>query len=443
MVFVMRQFRQAARCCVCVSLLVLLVGAQHVLAQGPDATILNYQPTQLATHSLRLHKQSVFHSNEGAIQEAKLIEDAWRTEPLTVPWTRLLLVRYVKHKMMPTRGARGLALVHVAMHDAYQLAHNQGLNPKLAVSMAAAQVLGYLFVAEEGQFDRIATALSESEQRKHDATHAVALEKALLLGSQVGAAVVAQAETDGAQKGWNGLRLQYYGEGRYYGPGTWVPTPPYFYYPPDEPFAPGWRPWVLSSASEFRPIPPTYGSAQYIQDLDEVLTISASLTDAQKRIAKFWVDGHGSVTPPGHWNQIAITEVLAAKLDERTTARLFCLLNIAMADTFIAVWDAKYHYWTARPVSAAKSAKDVAFTPFLLTPPFPSYVSGHAGFSGAAARVMGTFFKARAQALEMMAQEAAYSRLLGGIHFRHDNDDGLVLGRKVADKVLKSLQSTQ
>ena len=444
MIFAMRQFRQvAARWCVCFCLLVLLAGAQHAFAQGADATILNYQPTQLATNSLRLHKQSVFHGNEGAIQEAKLIEDAWRTEPVTVPWTRLLLGRYVKHKMMPTRGARGLALVHVAMHDAYQLAHNKGLNPKLAVSMAAAQVLGYLFVAEEGQFDRIAAALFESEQRKQGASDTQALQKALFLGSQVGAAVVAQAETDGAQKGWNGLRLQYYGEGRYYGPGTWVPTPPYFYYPPDEPFAPGWRPWALSSASEFRPTPPAYGSAKYIQDMDEVLTIAANLTDEQKRIARFWVDGYGSVTPPGHWNQIAITEVLAAKLDDRTTARLFCLLNIAMADTFIAVWDVKYHYWTTRPVTAAKSVKDVAFTPLLLTPPFPSYVSGHAGFSGAAARAMGAFFKDRAQALDLMAQEAAYSRLLGGIHFRHDNDDGLALGRKVADKVLESLQLTQ
>ena len=232
------------------------------------------------------------------------------------------------------------------------------------------------------------------------------------------------------------MRLQYYGEGRYFGAGTWIPTPPYFYYPPDEPFAPSWRPWLLNPASEFRPTPPAYGSPRYVKDLDEVLAIAASITDEQVRIAKFWVDGHGSVTPAGHWNNIAIAEVVAAKLDDKTTARLFAHMNMAMADAFVAVWDTKYHYWTARPITAVKYLSSSEFKPTLLTPPFPSYVSGHAGFSGAAARVLGAYLPTRSQQLDRMAEEAAHSRLLGGIHFRHDNEDGLVLGRKVAEKVL-------
>jgi len=402
------------------------------------ATILKYAPVEAGKQRLEVVVPvSAFHNAELADREAAKILQAWQVDAVTVPWTRVQLASYVKHKMMPTRGARGLALLHVAMHDALELAEEANLDVRLTVSMAAAQVLGYLFVAEEKNFDRIALSLAK-QIYKSDVLPASA-QDALALGSHVGQLVVRHGDTDGAQKGWNGLRLQYYGENRYYGPGAWEPTPPYFYYPPDEPFAPGWRTWVLSSASEFRPVPPAYGSPKYLQDLEEVIATARSLSSEQRKIATFWVDGHGSVTPPGHWNNIAIDEVKAAKLDNRTTARLFAQMNVAMADTFVAVWDAKYHYWTARPVTASKYVLGTDFKSVLLTPPFPSYVSGHAGFSGAAAHVIGAYFPERAKQLEAMAEEAAYSRLLGGIHFRHDNEDGLVLGRKIAEKVLTTL----
>lgn len=126
------------------------------------------QEIDLAQAAQLAAPQSVFHAWAAAQTEADKIITAWQSEPVTLPWTRVQLASYVKHKMMPTRGARGLALVHVAMHDAYLLA-----------------------------------------------------------------------------QGRNGIRLQWYGEGRYYGPGSWVATPPYFYFPPDEPFAHGWKTWVL------------------------------------------------------------------------------------------------------------------------------------------------------------------------------------------------------
>lgn len=421
-----------------------LLAAAAVLASAAGvqaATLLKYPAFDPARQREEIQLSvSAFHAADQARDEAARIMKAWQTEPVTLPWTRLQLERYVKHKMAPSRGARGLALVHVAMHDALALAGQNPLDRRLAVSMAAAQVLGYLFVAEEKAFDRIVLALAEQATGARADALPVAAQSALALGRHVGQRVVQQGETDGAQKGWNGVRLQYYGENRYYGPGTWVPTPPYFYYPPDEPFAPGWRPWVLEPAGEFRPVPPAYGSQRYLHDLQEVLSIAATLDDEQRRIARFWVDGSGTVTPPGHWNNIAIDEAKAARLGDEATAGLFAQLNIALADTFIAVWDVKYHYWTARPVTVARHIFGVEFKPLLLTPPFPSYVSGHAGFSGAAARVLGAWFPARAGVLDAMAQEAAHSRLLGGIHFRHDNDDGLALGRKVASKVLATLR---
>lgn len=423
-------------CC----MFVLLLPASFLMAQTRLPTILNYTLTSDSNSVNPLAAQSAFHNVDTAAVEARKIQTAWQNEALTVPWTRLQLERYVKHKISPTRGARGLALVHVAMHDAYLIAVDKKLEPKIAVSIAAAQVLGYLFVAEEGQFDRIVFSIVDDLAKSAITASKDDTRGAIAIGLQIGKSVVAHAEMDGAQKGWNGLRLQYYGEGRYFGPGTWEPTPPYFYYPPDEPFAPGWRPWVLEQANEFRPTPPSYGSSRYLKDLDEVISTKENLTAEQNKIAKFWVDGHGTITPAGHWNSIAIEEVKLARLDDKSTIQMFALLNIAMADTFIAVWDTKYHYWTARPSTAAKYVLGNEFKSTLITPPFPSYVSGHAGFSGAAARVVSAYLPLRAKVLDAMAGEAANSRLLAGIHFRHDNEDGLVLGRMVADKVLKKLK---
>jgi hypothetical protein len=393
-----------------------------------------------ATESLRTPPTSAFHSWEEADREAKKILDAWQSEPSSLAWTRIQLDRYVKHKMMPTRGARGLALVHVAMHDAQLLANAQKIDVALSVSMAAAQVLGYLFVSEERSFDRIVYSLAAKRTRTAKERLSDEAILALSLGYQVGNRVIEHAQNDRAQRGWNGARLQFYGEGRLFGPGTWQPTPPYFYYPPDEPFAPLWRPWTLKSADEFRPTPPAFGSQRYLADLKEVIETNTRLTDAQLKIARFWVDGHGSVTPSGHWNQITIEAAVAAKLSDVDTLRLFAVLNIALADTFIAVWDTKYHYWTARPITVARAVFGEELKPPILTPPFPSYVSGHAAFSGAAAHVLGHFIPSHANKFNELAEEAADSRLLGGIHFRHDNEDGITLGRSVAKKVLAAYQ---
>jgi membrane-associated phospholipid phosphatase len=411
-----------------------LLGAVACVA-AQAGLILDY-PQRPRGETVTAPPETAFHDWQAAETEAAAIVAAWKDEPVSLPWTRIQLARYVKHKASPTRGARGLALMHVAMHDAYALALARKRDPRLAVSMAAARVLGYQFTAEERAFDRIAFALAaQLAGTPRDQLPAVSRD-ALQLGLAVGERVVQRAESDGAQRGWNGSRLQWYGDGRYYGPGSWEPTPPYFYYPPDEPFAPGWKTWVLARADQFRPVPPAFGSPRFLADLEELVRINAALTDEQLRITKFWVDGHGSVTPPGHWNQIAMDLVREAHLDDATALRLFADLNMAMADTFIAVWDAKYHYWTMRPITAAKKLLGRNLTLPILTPPFPSYVSGHAGFSGAAARVLGSYFPPRAEALDAMALEAATSRLYGGIHYRHDNEDGLALGRRIADAVL-------
>jgi membrane-associated phospholipid phosphatase len=112
-------------------------------------------------------------------------------------------------------------------------------------------------------------------------------------------------------------------------------------------------------------------------------------------------------------------------------------LNTGQADAFIACWDAKFTYWSERPVTAIRRELNPAFLPYIATPPFPSYVSGHSTTSGAASELLSTFFPRDARRLRTMSEEAAVSRLYGGIHFRSDNEAGLALGKKIGRVAVK------
>ena len=178
------------------------------------------------------------------------------------------------------------------------------------------------------------------------------------------------------------------------GPGLWVPTPPGFL-----PAARATRRDVADvepeSGSQFRPgPPPAFGSAAYAAETREVYDVSQTLTDEQKRIADFWADGAGTVTPPGHWNQIALDLIRAQRLSDGDAAEVLAALNTAQADAFIACWDAKYTYWSERPVTAIRRELDPTWSSYIATPPFPSYVSGHSTTSGAASEVLAALLPA-------------------------------------------------
>jgi hypothetical protein len=128
--------------------------------------------------------------------------------------------------------------------------------------------------------------------------------------------------------------------------------------------------------------------------------------------------------------------IQAGRLSESQAVDLLSSLGVAMADASIACWNVKFHYWTVRPVSVIRDSQDKNFMPYLVTPGFPSYVSGHATVSGAAAEVLAGYFPKQGKALQAMADEAAMSRLYGGIHYRSDNDEGLKLGRAIGQRVL-------
>jgi hypothetical protein len=200
------------------------------------------------------------------------------------------------------------------------------------------------------------------------------------------------------------------------------------------------------------PPPPAYSeeaASEFHAEALEVWETSRSLTEDQRLAARFWSDDPMlSPTPPGHWISIA-RRILAAQdapLDRQ--AEVLALLGIAMSDSFVACWHTKFRYDLLRPVTYINRHIDPDWQPLLITPPFPEYPSGHSTQSGAAATVLTALF-GEGFAFEdathvddglpvrafpdfwAAAEEAALSRLYGGIHFRAAIERGLEQGRCV------------
>nr|MBA3235867.1 vanadium-dependent haloperoxidase [Chloroflexota bacterium] len=244
------------------------------------------------------------------------------------------------------------------------------------------------------------------------------------IGEAVGALAVARAQTDGADA-WGQTDDPV-------GDGLWKPALAFRDVQPTEALAGTWKPWLMTSGSQFRPEPPPVpGSAAWQAEADELVRVNENLTPDEVRIARFWADGPGTDTPPGHWVRIAIDLIVRDGLATPDAARVLAHLTIAQADSFIACWDSKFFYWTGRPIGLIPG-----FASTVITPNFPSYVSGHATVSGASGAVLAAFFPGDAAVIDTQAEEAATSRLYGGIHWRSDNEVGLRVGREVADLAL-------
>jgi membrane-associated phospholipid phosphatase len=113
------------------------------------------------------------------------------------------------------------------------------------------------------------------------------------------------------------------------------------------------------------------------------------------------------------------------------------LAGVALADAGVAVWDTKFTYWSARPENAIQDLGiDKSWAPFIPSPSFPSYVSGHSGYSGACSEVLAYLFPNEAPVLRAKAEDAAASRLYAGIHYPVDNEVGLRMGRQIGRLVV-------
>ncbi len=366
----------------------------------------------------------------------------------------------------PFHASRALALESIAVLDTIRsingapaflvrLPAPRGGPAAAAISGAAHAVLTRAFPERRAELDAALASILTGTPNDTGRENAVAFGKA------VGDSVFAARENDtGAQRQPSFVR----GAGGT--PGRWTPTPPDYLAPAETSWA-TLRPFALISQNQFRPPgPPPVDSAAFREAKASVQALGAkrstARTDEQTQIALFWADGQGTFTPPGHWNAIAAAMIGPLRRGVTTEAEVFRELNIALADTAIAIADAKYTYGMWRPVTAIRAGDTIDrpvpdWTPLIETPNHPSYVSGHAAFSAAAATVLSAWFGTQAfesssavpgggprnfTSLQHAADEAARSRLYGGIHFAFDNTDGLALGRSVGGWAMTAFRRT-
>lgn len=179
--------------------------------------------------------------------------------------------------------------------------------------------------------------------------------------------------------------------------------------------------------------PPSTSGTEMKAETEEVYKQTSHASREDIRIIQFWSDGAGTYTPAGHWMSIAAEDFIRKNFSEVRWARNMALLAMAEMDAAIVCWDTKYHYFNPRPCQMNPNIKSLTGVPN-----FPSYISGHSTFSGAASRLLGYIIPERAAAYDAMAEEAARSRFCGGIHYnKSDCGVGLVVGRNVGNYAIE------
>lgn len=367
----------------------------------------------------------------------------------------------------PLPASRALAAMHLAMHDAINAAAPRyaryvaasgattqtgpaAADPAVAAIVAAHDVLLGLYPSQQ------ALLAATLDKALLDAGVGPRIEAGKALGAASAAAILAAREDDGAD------RAEAYVERT---------APGYYRFVPGTDFivAPHWRslrPFALTAPDQYRVAPPpALASRRYAEHLAEVKatggTVSATRTADQTAYAAFWYE----LSDIG-WNRVTRIAARGRGLDLWDSARLFALVNVALADGYIAGWDSKVHYDFWRPVTAIRRAgedgnpatvADAAWEPLLPTPPIQDHPSTHSVLGAAAATVLAAvlgeevaFTMASPTALPESpvrrfasfadaAEENAESRIHAGLHFRFAIDDGLALGRTIGRHVAGTL----
>ncbi len=379
--------------------------------------------------------------------------------------------------------SRMYAMVHVAIHDAVNAIERrsrpyvfdaQAGNPtSLDAAVAAAargtlvSVIPTLPESPECRAAGVASAEASYAAALAAIPNGPAKTNGLTLGQAAAAAIIALRVGDGSDAP---MVDPAYPQGTE--PGEWRFTPGY-------PFAFGthWgavTPFVLHHSSQFGPQAPYHlGSKKYAADYNEIkliggddITTPSMRTPDQTQIGLFWIE-----SSPLAWNRLARAISISKTLDPWENARLFGLLNLAMADGYIASWEAKYRYRFWRPVTAIRlgdtdgnPATEAVpdWTPLELTYPMPDHDSGHAVQGGVAAEILKQFFGTdniaftacsttvgppmgctdptpvyrSYSSFSQAADENAVSRIYIGIHFRNAVEDGVRHGRKIAERAV-------
>ena len=345
------------------------------------------------------------------------------------------------------------AILHVAIHDAVNAVESRyepylprtspapaGASVQAAIAGAAHDTLVALLPESKASFD---AALEETLRTVSDDSSKTA---GLEVGRAAAAAILKARENDGQK------RTVEYTPGTK--PGDYRPTPPDF-----KPAALAhWgsvTPFVLKSSDQFRcPEPPAVNSPRALADLEEVKAIggskSVTRTAEQSEIARYWYE-----SSPRGWNRIAREVAAARQFDVWENARLFALVNLAMADGYIGGFETKYYYNYWRPVTAIRERGDSEWLSYLPTPPVPDYPSTHTVEGAAVATVMARFFNTDFVSFSMTsgapypgitrkfwsfseaARENGASRVLCGIHFSTAVNAGYTQGERIGEWVFE------
>lgn len=429
---------------------------------------------------MKLHRRKVLGLSIAAplalsLRPALAAARADVSREVLLTWHKLIL-ELVRHTAtyMPPVAARGFAYIGITAHEALATG-----NPGLRSLAGQLTDLTPLPARAAGEFDEpcvlhaaVETTVLElfantgptgqramqklTEMMGKTASDGIAAEivdRSVAHGQAVAAHILAWAKSDG------GAVIENLGFPRDYTPGTrpqdWVPTS--MIQLQQAPLLPGWgknRPFAVPDMAALdAPPPPAYDEAPdsaFYGFVNEVYETSRALTDDQKLIARFWSDDAMlTPTPAGHWISIVMQIADRDALPVEVIAPTLAKLGVAQADAFMSCWSTKFKYNLLRPVTYIKRHIDKTWEPLLTTPPFPEYTSGHSCQSGAASAVLTAIFgedfafddathedeglPVRSfPSFNAAAEEAALSRLYGGIHYRFSNEIGLAQGRAVA-----------
>jgi len=425
--------------------------------------------------------------------------------PVTAVETRVF-----GEQLGPGRSSKAMAIVHLAVFEVVNAIEGDyksyaGLAPakvdtsmKAAIAQAAHDTLVALFPSQAPSFDdQLADDLTTIPEGRRKSN-------GIALGKRAAAAILTARANDGSQHSEPRVGVEFLTSND---PGKWRQDPI-----SQIPLALGayWgdvKPFVLNRPEQFRvPPPPRLDSAEYAAAYNEVkqlggdgLVTSTSRTPEQTQIGTYWAyDGTPSLcAPPRLYNQIAmrIAQQMGTDTNVMELARLLALVNVAMADTGIAVWESKYYYQYWRPITGIRESDehtgpsglgdgnpatvgDPNYSPLgapasnltgpNFTPPFPAYPSGHAGFGAALFQTLRNFYRTDRIAftfvsdefngvtrdnhgtvrplversftsLSQAEEENGQSRIYLGIHWAFDKTEGIAQGRRVADYVFKNL----
>jgi PAP2 superfamily protein len=415
--------------------------------------------------------------------------------------------RVFGEQLGPGRSSRAMAIVHIAVFDALNAITGEyqsstglaparaGTSPDAAIAQAAHDTLVVLFPSQAANFDtRLVEDLAEIPDGRSKTD-------GIDLGGRVAAAILALKASDGSQHAEPRVGIEFIPSDD---PGRWRQDPISLI-----PLALGahWgtvQPFVLEAADQFRvPPPPALNSPAYAIAFNEVKAlggdgfVTPTMRTADQTFAGiYWAyDGTPSLcAPPRLYNQIAVQIAGQRRSNAMELARLLALVNVAMADAGVAVWESKYYYEFWRPVTGIREADpgtgptgagdgnpdtvgDTTFSPLgapasnlngpNFTPPFPAYPSGHAGFGGALFQILRRFYRTdnipftfvsdefngvtldnngnvrpliprSFSSLSQAEEENGQSRIYLGIHWAFDKTEGIIQGRRVADFVFQN-----